>query len=40
MVGLPAAVLIGLVVDVPVDLVESPSTQLSLLGLLEDNTQR
>ncbi|MDX6611269.1 MAG: hypothetical protein QOD75_455 [Blastocatellia bacterium] len=40
MVGLPAAVLLGLVVDVPVDLVESPSTQLSLLGLLEDNTQR
>jgi Beta protein len=40
MVGLPAAMLVGRVVDVPVDLVESPSTQLSLLSLLEESTQR
>jgi hypothetical protein len=40
MVGLPVAKLLGRVVEVQNDLVESPSTQLSLLSLLEDNIQR
>lgn len=40
MVGLPVAELLGRVIEVPNDLIESPSTQLSLLSLLEDNAQR
>jgi hypothetical protein len=35
MVGLPVAKLLGRVIEVPNDLIESPSTQLSLLSLLE-----
>jgi hypothetical protein len=40
MVGLPVAELLGREVQVPSAFVESPSTQLSFLSLLEDSTQR
>jgi hypothetical protein len=40
MVGLPVAELLGRLVEVTNELIESPSTQLSLLSLLEDNAQR
>jgi hypothetical protein len=37
MVGLPLAALLGLAIEVPAKLTESPTAQLSLLNLLEDN---